>query len=296
MQCPTLSSNIFHDENEALGYAIENNLIDNTKLCINKHLMEINVDNYSKYGIIWKCPLCSVKKSILNGSIFSDSKIGISKMLKIIYCWSHEYSCKHTMMECSVSDKTVTSVFSLLRNSCFQLVYDKEKEPIGGPGYTIEVDETLMSRRKYNRGRMLGDMWIFGGICRETGSFFAYLVPNRKSETLLEIIQSNILPGTTIISDLWKGYSILDSLPFPKPYEHLTVNHSINFVDPITNAHTQRIERLWRGLKEIKSRYNGIQRKDIDLHLAEFIWRKSYVKSSDPFIEALRLLSNTKFI
>jgi len=53
---------------------------------------------------------------------------------------------------------------------------------------------------------------------------------------------------------------------------------------------------LWRGLKEIKSRYNGIQRKDIDLHLADFIWRKNHVKSSDPFIDALRLLSDAKFI
>ena len=151
-QSPTLSSNIVNDEDEALWYAIVNKLIDSSKLYNNDHLIEINVDNYSKYGIIWKCPLCSVKKSILNGSIFSDSKIGISKMLKLIYCWSHEYSCKHTMMECSVSDKTVISVFSLLRNACFQLVFDKEKEPIGGPEYTIEVDETLMSRRKYNRG------------------------------------------------------------------------------------------------------------------------------------------------
>ena len=79
---------------------------------------------------------------------------------------------------------------------------------IGGPGCTVEIDETMYSRRKYNRGRIYPEQWVFGGICRETGKCFLYAVQNRTRETLFECITANILPGTTIISDCWKAYKL----------------------------------------------------------------------------------------
>ena len=33
-------------------------------------------------------------------------------------------------------------------------------------------------------------------------------------------------------------------------FEHLTVNHSLNFVDPDTGANTQGIENTWWGVKQ----------------------------------------------
>ena len=55
---------------------------------------------------------------------------------------------------------------------------------------------------------MLQEQWVFGGVCMETKEAFLYAVPNRDhNKTLTECIKSSILPGTTIISDLWKAYS-----------------------------------------------------------------------------------------
>ena len=79
--------------------------------------------------------------------------------------------------------------------------------------------------------------WIFCGICHETRNFFLVPVDCRDKETLIPIITEQIADGTTIMSDCWKSYDCLSSLDF----NHLTVNHTYNFVDPTTLAHTQNI-------------------------------------------------------
>lgn len=40
-----------------------------------------------------------------------------------------------------------------------------------------------------------------------------YALPDRTAVTLLSFIQENILPGTTMVSDLWRGYNGITNLP-----------------------------------------------------------------------------------
>uniref|UniRef100_A0A1X7TYV8 ISXO2-like transposase domain-containing protein n=1 Tax=Amphimedon queenslandica TaxID=400682 RepID=A0A1X7TYV8_AMPQE len=63
-------------------------------------------------------------------------------------------------------------------------------------------------------------------------------VPDRSAATLLPIIFKHVRSGTTIISDEWRLQSLLAS----KGMVPLTVNHSLNFVNPLNGAHTQSIE------------------------------------------------------
>ena len=114
--------------------------------------------------------------------------------------------------------------------------------PIGGPGTTVEIDESKFGKIKYHQGRKIEGKWVFGGLCRETKACFLVPVERRDKETLLPIIRAQILPGTRVMSDLWRPYDCLKD----EGYDHLTVNHSLNFVDPDTCAHTQDIENTWR--------------------------------------------------
>ena len=43
------------------------------------------------------------------------------------------------------------------------------------------------------------------------------------------------------MSDLWRAYDCLND----EGFQHLTVNRSLNFVDPDIGAHTQNIENTW---------------------------------------------------
>ena len=66
------------------------------------------------------------------------------------------------------------------------------------------------------------------------------------ANTLIPLIEKHVVEGTTIITDLWGDYNSLHELEF----NHLTVNLSLNIVDPHTYAHTQNIESSWRPFKK----------------------------------------------
>ncbi|RUS71460.1 hypothetical protein EGW08_020775 [Elysia chlorotica] len=134
---------------------------------------------------------------------------------------------------------------------CFSDEWYREQAPIGGPGVVVEIDETLITRRKYNRGRLPTQIWLFGGI--ERVSKRKFIVPltgdvaeNRTKETLLPLITKYIVKGSVIYSDAFRSYHTLKDLG----YTHSVVNHSKNFVDPEDpKVHTQNIERLWKDGK-----------------------------------------------
>ena len=86
---------------------------------------------------------------------------------------------------------------------------------------------------------MIREQWVFGGIDTQTKAGFMVPVDRRDAATLLPIIQQFILPGTIIVSDLWGPYNTVGNLG----YAHLTVNHSVNFVDPITFAHSSSAQK-----------------------------------------------------
>ena len=59
-------------------------------------------------------------------------------------------------------------------------------------------------------------------------------------------------------------------------YDHHVVNHSQNFVDPITGTCTNAVEAYWSRLKAWMRRH-GIQHSQlIESYLDEFMWRDIY--------------------
>lgn len=109
--------------------------------------------------------------------------------------------------------------------------------------------------------------WVVGIWQSKTQCRFIR-VPNRTKQTLNAVIHRYVAAGSYIETDRWAGYNDLNALG----YVHTTVNHTENYVDPITGAHTNEIEGAWNAIKDPYKRMHG-NRKHLQSHLDEAAWR-----------------------
>jgi hypothetical protein len=89
----------------------------------------------------------------------------------VLHLWSKGYSEKLICDDFSFSNQTVVDWFRFCRDLCVTR-FEENQDMIGGPGSVVELDETHVVRRKYNRGRMLEAGWLFGGIERREDGVF----------------------------------------------------------------------------------------------------------------------------
>ena len=58
--------------------------------------------------------------------------------------------------------------------------------------------------------------------------------------------------------------------------QHDMVNHSLNFVDPVTGVHTQNVESYWNRVKTTFKRMKGVHQEMLTSHVDEFMWRERH--------------------
>lgn len=147
-------------------------------------------------------------------------------------------------------------------NNLLDVVIDTAfiKQPIPQQGcrhHPVQIDECLLEKRKvpllicniiehnhyhasfiyvkilfqYNVGRLVPQRWVLGILvtCYNPPRLIAHYVEDRTAATLLPIINHYVTPGSLVWTDCFRSYASLR-----RQYDHQTVNHSYNFVDPVT--------------------------------------------------------------
>ncbi|KAH7714637.1 hypothetical protein AAVH_17986 [Aphelenchoides avenae] len=172
-------------------------------------------------------------------------------------------------MSCKLSANSYVDWCAALREVVIWRICWTDEEPIGGPGQTVEIDETLFSRRK-NHAEKLGGVSQYACQTVRPGFSFGssnagFVLERRSSATA--------------------GKPTKSSQNDPD-YEWDWVNHSKNFVKPDNlEVHTQTIESMWRPLKEARRKRNGNPPLYNDSYLSEGLWRMNVKDAGlDPFV------------
>ena len=100
------------------------------------------------------------------------------------------------------------------------------------------------------------------------------IVPMRYEDNLLGFIQLLQPPESITNSDCWTPNNHILNYG----YAHCTVNHFQNFVNPVTNEHTQRIVSLWRLCKLFLQLQYYNKFSEIEKYIAEWCFRYNHNK------------------
>lgn len=289
----------------AAEFLIQHGIIKNSIFCpkcdLGMSLIKVGFElRPDGYGYTCKNKECNQIKvlSCRNSSPFLKKfeKTKLQDLVHLLYLWAIDESNKNAIIKTGLSPKTIIAVFRELRFICkWKFKYTCNEPSLGGPGCIVEMDESCFRyKQKHHRGRVSKNpKWVFGMIARSTPNSHAHgimkIVMTRDAETLLPIIEQHIKPGTKVLSDEWRAYRKVNRIP---GLTHGTVNHSLSFVCPITENHTQGIESYWAQVKLKLKRMKGIQFQHLEGYLEEHMWRdRNGGRSDEAFQHILRDLA-----
>lgn len=278
---------ILFDEKNCIKFLFDQDILYKPKKC-----SLCKKGNMNREALLFRCGRrdCRTSVSIFKDSFFAKNRITCSDALLIGYLWLCKCTYTSIILMTNHSPNTITNYMKFFRELVIDTL-EEETTIIGGENVIVEIDESKFGKRKYHRGHRVEGVWVVGGIERtEEKKCFVVVVPDRSAETLLNIISEHVLPGSIVHTDLWKGYQGMEGMEGMEEMNlsHLTVNHSKNFVDPITGTHTNTIEGLWNGIK-LRIPPRNRNKDTIEDHLFEFIWRKKHLNNLwESFLNALK--------
>jgi IS1 family transposase len=263
-------------ERDAENFILQNNLVNLVPPPCSACESEMRVEK-NRGKPIFRCRKYNCRKSLspLTGTWLERVRLTKLQVLKLVFLFCCHRPVTQAMEIAGVASEAAVNWYKFCRQVCQIVNQNLPFVPIGGPGLTVEVDETALWRRKYNKGRVLRKQtqWIFAGICRETKRVFVVPVRVRGARTLISLIQKYVgvpLVGqqrVTIYSDGWPAYSGLGALG----YDHGVVIHKRNYLNPQNhNVHTQTVERLNRTLKEFLPATSNADL--LDSHIHQFLY------------------------
>ena len=204
---PTYASlqHLFDNEDNAISFLYQHSAVYRERFCtVCETPMKLNLVKKT-----FRCNkrACNQKVSLMKNSFFQQHRIPCSKILQLAYFWLAGMKNGTAMIMTGHSKDTIASYYSMFRH-LVSVSLDDEDSQIGGDGVIVEIDETKMGKRKYNRGHHVEGVWVVGGVER-TGErrVFLVAVENRNADTMRDIITRHMKRGSIIYTDMLRGYN-----------------------------------------------------------------------------------------
>lgn len=249
---------------------------------------------------IWRCRACKKQYSIKVGTIFEDSPLGLDKWLTAIWLIANAkngLSSWEVHRSIGVTQKTAWFMLHRIRYAMQTGTFQK----MSGP---VEVDETFVGglekfkheSKKLRQGHgSVGKAIVMGVLEREgqekPSQVRAKVVPDTSKQTLQTEVRRNVLPGSDVYSDAWRGYSGLSP-----EFVHEVVDHAVEYVRG--HIHTHGLENFWCLLKRtIKGTYVSVDIVHLSRYLDEQAFRFNERKENDGgrFLKTIARVAGKRF-
>jgi transposase-like protein len=226
----------------------------------------------------WQCRNCGKQYSVKVNTIFEDSAIKLDKWLTAMWMLAN---CKNGVSSyeihrsIGVTQKSAWFMLQRIRlamknESLLKLGFDD------GP---VEMDETFvggklknMHKAKKPKGPGVSGKAVSGtaktivvGMLERGGRVKAEVVMERTHAALRSVVNRNIHPGATLMTDEWGGYKGTN-------LQHEIINHAVEYVNG--QIHTQGIENFWSLLKRsLGGTYISVEPFHLDRYVDEQAFR-----------------------
>jgi len=250
-----------------------------------------NLQRYSKArldGIVYRCPVCRRRTSVRNNTIFENSKLSLQAIMQILYGFVTDTSIIQLANNLNVAESTIINWYEKLMDVC-EHANTKLRHSIGGQGHCVQVDETVMFKRKYNVGQGGPTRWVWGVYDSTSKIGYAKEVPDRSASVLVPLTEEYVMEGSTMVADEWRAYG-----PLSYKYELFRVCHKYHFRDPFTGETTNHVEAFWHRIKDRIRRVRGSQGEKQHLRLEEAIYKENNgFTQSTPWMTKLSVFCNS---
>lgn len=264
------------------------NTFSNEESCI-QYLIEVKWPNgytcnkclHTDYWVLsrkrLKCKSCSSIATLTSKTFFDQSNKPLSLWFRAIW-WmiaqKHGVSASGLQSILGIgSYKTAWIWLHKLRG----LMVFPNREKLSGK---VEVDETFVggaAEGKRGRGSTNKTLVVIAieVLPKGTGRVRLGIVPNATGKSLLKFVRANIEPGSTIITDGWKGYAQLKR----KCYSHIIQRQIVAVKNKELLPNVHRIAALLKRWL-LGTHQNYVSQERLQKYLDEFTFRYNRRKSN----------------
>lgn len=234
------------------------------------------------------CRGCRTQVSVLAGTIFQDTHVPLQIWLHAIW-WI-------TSQKNGVSALGLQRVLGLGSYRTAWSLLHKIRSAMVRPGRDllsgeVEVDETFVGGPrpgKRGRGAEGKQLVVIGAekAGKKIGRIRMKRIANASGESLEAFITSTITKGSTLETDMWRGYNGVKSLG----YKHERVDGEVVGIEEVV----PRVHRVASLLKRwlLGTHHGGWDPKHLDTYLEEFIFRFNRRTSNSRGLLFYRVLEN----
>ncbi|KHN81368.1 hypothetical protein Tcan_05974 [Toxocara canis] len=255
-------------------------LLPSSRICDCGLAMKIKKTKTSKRLWVCKRRACAKSRGFYTDTFFCGSRLPIKTLFKMSYYWCvGTLTLERVEQELGREGGHQPSIYAIVQwNGLFRDVcagyFLQNPIRLGGEGKKILIEEILIVKEQTRKARRGNERWGFAGTEPNSKACFLEAVEgDLNAESLLPLIERYVLPGTEIVSNLWRKYEIDGQLP--EAYIHLASKMSLLYAKPEVGEGRSHIEESW-----YKFRCDHNKKCDscavLSTHLKEFMWRRLF--------------------